>query len=455
MPQGLPYKLRYAFLLQVTMASIVIVAGTFAAVSASKYLLSSQELQEEATYYWQHRALDPHLPPPDSAILHGYAVSAANSPRTDAPQGAIKPTALPVGLRNLSSGLHDLPDLLVLVQKRDGVVLYLTYPQAQLNRISFSLAVIPMLLALLAIGASSWFTYRVTRRMLAPVHWLAGVVRRWDPRDPDIAALEPDKLPPQSGSETRELAGALQRMGERMRAFVYRERDFTRDASHELRTPLTVIRVASDMLQDDPDLSQRAHRWLNRIQGAGRDMEAVIDAFLLLARENEVEPQREDFDVRTVVDEEIEKARPLLVGKPVEMLVIGDATPRLHALPRVLGLMLGNLLANACTYTERGLIEIGIYKDQLTISDSGIGMSAETLDKAFDPFFRGNPSNPSGRGMGLSIVRQLGERFGWPVTLESKFGVGTKATIRFNTGLGQEVDLNPHRRAGDPASTTS
>ena len=437
MQQGLPYKLRYAFLLQVTMASIVIVTGTFAAVSSSKYLLSSRALKEEGTYYWQQRALDPHRPPPDSAILHGYAVATANSPLTDVPQGAIKPTALPVVLRNLSPGLHDLPDLLVLVQKRDGVVLYLTYPQAQLNRISLSLVAIPMLLALLAIGASSWFTYRVTRRMLAPVHWLAGVVRHWDPRDPDIVALEPDKLPPESGSETRELAGALQRMGERMRAFVYRERDFTRNASHELRTPLTVIRVASDMLQDDPDLSQRALRWLNRIQGSGRDMEAVIDAFLLLARESDVEPQREDFDVRTVVDEEIEKARPLIAGKPVDLLVTGDITLRLHALPRVLGVMLGNLLANACTYTDRGLIEIGISSDQLTVTDSGIGMSVETLEKAFDPFFRGNPSNHFGRGMGLSIVRQLGERFGWPVTLESEFAVGTKATIRFKPGLSQ------------------
>ena len=65
-------------------------------------------------------------------------------------------------------------------------------------------------------------------------------------------------------------------------AFVARERNFTRDASHELRTPLTVIRVASDLMQSDPDLPERAHRSLARIQRAGRDMEAVIDAFLLL-----------------------------------------------------------------------------------------------------------------------------------------------------------------------------
>ncbi len=453
MPKGLPYKLRYAFALQVTMASIVIVAGTFAAVSYSKYLLSSQALQEEATYYWQQRKIDPQRPPPDSAILHGYVIAESNREAGGVPLGANTAATLPAALRHLSAGLNDLPDLLVLVEKRDGVALYLTYPQARLNRAALELVAVPMLLALLAIAASSWFTYRNTRRMLEPVHWLAGVVRRWDPGDPDIAALAPDKLPPQAGSETQELAGALQRMGERMHAFVHREREFTRDASHELRTPLTVIRVASDMLQDEPGLSERALHRLNRIQSAGRDMEAVMDVFLLLARENDVEPQREDFDVRTVVDEEIEKARPLLVGKPVELRVTGDASPRLHAMPRVLGVMVGNILANACTYTERGWIEIGITSDTLTITDSGIGMSAETLGKAFDPFFRGDQVNPSGRGMGLSIVRQLGERFTWPVTLESELGAGTRATINFNADLVQGPDLNPRRRAGDTTST--
>ena len=93
MPQGLPYKLRYAFLLQVTMASIVIVAGTFAAVSYSEHILSSQALEEEATYYWQQRDQDPHRLPPDSALLHGHAGVTATSPLTSPPVGPNQPPA--------------------------------------------------------------------------------------------------------------------------------------------------------------------------------------------------------------------------------------------------------------------------------------------------------------------------------------------------------------------------
>src|SRR6478735_2248416 len=420
MSQGLPRRLRFAFLMQVAMASLVIVAGAYFALQIAKQDVAARILRDEAAYYWQQRAIDPTRVAPDGAMLHGYAI----------PVGA-SAAGLPDTLRTLEPGLHNLPDMLVLVQSRDDVQLYLTYPQSRIDRIAFQLILAPVLLALLAVALSSWFTYRIARRMTAPLHWLAREVRRWDPRDPDVSALAPDKLPVGAGVETRQLAGALQRMGERMRLFVHRERDFTRDASHELRTPLTVIRVASDLMQSDPDLPERVHRSLARMQRAVRDMEAVIDAFLLLAREGEVEPQREDFLVADIVEEEVEKARPLLAGKPVELVVNTRTSPRLHASPRVLGVMVGNLLANACAFTERGRIEVTVGSDRIVIRDTGIGMSPETLQRAFDPFFRGNLANPAGRGMGLSIVRQLGERFHWPVNLESALGQGTTATIRF------------------------
>ncbi len=422
MPHGLPRKLRFAFLMQVAMASLVILAGAYAALEVAKHDVAARALQDEAAYYWEQQASDPAREAPDGAVLHGYAVPIGGSA-----------AAVPGRLRYLAPGLHDLPDLLVLVQRHEDVQLYLTYPRSSIDRIAFHLVLIPVLLALLAVAASSWFTYRIAHRMMAPLHWLAREVRRWDPRDPDTSALAPDKLPIHAGLETRQLAGALQRMSDRMRSFVQRERDFTRDASHELRTPLTVIRVASDLMQSDPDLPERAHRSLARIQQAARDMESVIDAFLLLARESQVEPQQEDFNVRDVVDEEIEKARPLLAGKPVQLSVLERDSPRLHASPRVFGVMLGNLLANACAFTERGRIEITIASDRLVVRDTGIGMSPDTLQHAFNPFFRGDQATPGGRGMGLSIVRQLGERFGWPVHLESTIDMGTTATIRFAT----------------------
>jgi signal transduction histidine kinase len=165
-------------------------------------------------------------------------------------------------------------------------------------------------------------------------------------------------------------------------------------------------------------------------------MEAVIESFLILAREGGIEPQREDFDVRGIVDEEVAKARPLLSSKPVELEVVAHADPVLHASPRVFAVMLRNLLANACTFTERGRIEVRIDEDRVVVADTGVGMTPEALQRAFDPFYRVDPDKVSGKGLGLSIVHRLGERFGWPVALDSRTGEGTTATIHFGDARG-------------------
>jgi signal transduction histidine kinase len=75
---------------------------------------------------------------------------------------------------------------------------------------------------------------------------------------------------------------------------------------------------------------------------------------------------------------------------------------------------------------------VRLSRDRIEILDTGIGMSAETLNRAFDPFYRADFSGVDGKGMGLSIVRRLGDRFGWPVQLSSVPGKGTLAVIRFN-----------------------
>jgi signal transduction histidine kinase len=242
--------------------------------------------------------------------------------------------------------------------------------------------------------------------------------------------LAPDKLPAEVQGEARQLAGALHGLAQRVAAHVQRERDFTRDASHELRTPLTVVRVASDMAMAE-QLPPRVARSLQRIQRAGRDMEAVIDAFLLLAREAEIEPQSEEFDATMVILDEIDNARALLYGKPVELDVTCQARPMLRAPPRVLHVVISNLLRNACTYTDRGRIEVLIGSDRVEVRDTGIGMSEEALQRAFEPFYRADPSRPHGTGLGLSIVSRLCERLGWKVELESRPEQGTTATIRF------------------------
>ena len=422
MPQGLPRKIRIAFLLQVVLVSLaVVIAGWLVSMVIRVGFIRSAS-EAEATDYFARKALDSTYSLPHGRNFKSWFV-----------RDGYLPIGLPRGVARLPVGHHDLrsQDMQVRVAKGDGGTLYIVYDQDRIDRLMYAYAVLPVALGLAAVFAVSLLSYRVSKRLVTPVNWLAREVAAWDPRQPNIDALAPHRLPPDIGSgEARQLAKALHTLGERVESFVARERNFTRDASHELRTPLTVIRVAADLLEAERDLSARGERSLRRIQRASRDMEAVIDAFLILAREADIEPQAERFAVSEIIDEEVDKVQPLLAGKPVALRVIKDADPELHAPSRVLAVMVGNLLSNACQYTDTGDIEVRIAKDRVTVRDTGIGMSRETLQRAFDPFYRAD-QDAGGMGLGLSVVRRLGDRFGWPVVLESVPGSGTLATIQF------------------------
>ena len=80
---------------------------------------------------------------------------------------------------------------------------------------------------------------------------------------------------------------------------------------------------------------------------------------------------------------------------------------------------------------ERGEVEVTLEHDRISVRDTGIGMDADTLAQAYDPFYRADVAHPDRKGMGLAIVARLGERFGWPVWIESEPGRGTLAVIRF------------------------
>jgi len=421
MPQGLPRKLRIAFILQAVMVSLAIVLGVYLISAVIKHSLMNTALQEEATHFWELYDASTAQPPPNTHNLRGYLVVKGHSN-----------LVLPDNLRALKPGFHELKDddMLVLVDEQPAGRLYLVFLRSQAERLAFYFGTLPIILTLIAIYVVSWLTYRASKRLVSPVSWLARQVAMWDPRRPDVSALAPEKLPAEVQGEARQLAQALHGLSERVASHVARERDFTRDASHELRTPLTVIRVASDMAMAE-EASPRVARSLQRIQRAGRDMEAVIDAFLILAREAEVEPQREDFDVADVVLDEAENARTLLIGKPVDLEVTCNAKPRLHAPPRVFQVVVSNLLRNACSYTDEGRIDVLVEADRICVSDTGIGMSQEAMQRVFEPFYRVDPTRPRGSGLGLSIVSRLCERFGWKVELESEVGKGTTATIRF------------------------
>lgn len=421
MPHGFPRKIRLAFVRQVALASLALVLAVSVVSFVIKYSLVRTVLADEAVHFWRMQTSVPDNRPPNTRHIQGYF-----SPVGTAAE------AVPVALRRLSPGFSEVADAdaLVYVDQRPQGRLYLVTPRSRAAHLTLWLGVLPVIVVLLAIYGVSWVTCRVSKRLVSPISWLARRVSQWDPRSPEVDELAPERLPAQLQGETRQLATALHALGQRVSAYVERERHFTRDASHELRTPLTVIRVASDMVLADDPLSIRTQRSLRRIQRAVNEMEAVIDAFLILAREADIDPQSETFDVAELATEEVESARDLLGEKPVSLRMVGDRSLQMFAPPRIMRVVLSNLLRNACAYTDTGSIEVEVTQDRIVVRDTGIGMTEQAQARAFEPFFRADPTRPQGTGLGLSIVRRLCDRFGWRIELHSETGVGTLVAVR-------------------------
>ncbi len=270
--KGLHRRLSTTLLLQVGFITIATVLGILTAKFVLEDVLIRQALVGEAAYFWERHALDESFPLPDTQNLTGYSED------------------VPERIASLDPGFHNMLDThmqLVHVSELDGKRLFLVYDGKRVNELAFVFGLVPLALVLLVLYLSSWLGFRASQRAISPVIALARQVQQLDPEHPDPDAFDPDRVGASADDEVGVLATAMQRFTARLNDFIVRETYFTRDASHELRSPLTVISMASDLLAEDPGLSEAGKKALARIKRSVRDMQELIGAFLLLAREAE------------------------------------------------------------------------------------------------------------------------------------------------------------------------
>lgn len=275
-----------------------------------------------------------------------------------------------------------------------------------------------LLVLALTIAAGYW----LARRATAPLSRLAALVDDAAPAQlpRGFAGDFPD-------NEIGALASALDAAMTRIAGFVEREQHFTRDASHELRTPLAVIEGAAELLARQT-LAPQAAAQLQRIRSASAHMGQTLETLLSLAREELRQPAPEPVALLPLIEAAVVQFAHLLDAKPVEVVVDVDPADTVRAHRPALAILLSNLISNAFTHTGEGRIRI--YRDgtALVVADSGTGIAPELMASVYQAGVKGEGS--TGFGLGLSIARRLGERFG--IRLEIDSGAqGTRAILLF------------------------
>ncbi len=273
----------------------------------------------------------------------------------------------------------------------------------------------PLSLVLPLVAAISVLTWLAARRQWKQVRRLAKAVKTWDERRPDLGDWQPGQLSRRTDADVAVLAEVLYGFASRIAGYNERERNFTRDASHELRSPLTVIKMSADMLADEPALGEFGQRSVQRIKRATREMEALVEALLILARESDKGLTEEDFIVNEVLACELHDARELLEGRPITLQLDEPARFALHGSPRVFSVLCWQLIRNACQQAEQGTIVVTVLPGAVTVTNR-IDASADKADR---------------HGFELAIAQRISERFAWPLELQTRDGRQHIARIRF------------------------
>ncbi len=222
---------------------------------------------------------------------------------------------------------------------------------------------------------------------------------------------------------------------------------FISNMTHEFKTPISTIALACEAMEDSDVNNGKDNSsvfpFIDMIRQENRRLEILVESILesaALEKQN-IQWEKEEVNLSEVAFKVIENTLfrvgkencSILLSKPEEPVII--LCDRLH-----LRNLLSNIIDNAVKYSiGKASVEVDIKQNQksivLSISDSGIGIKKEHIDKIFDKLYRvptGDIHNVKGFGLGLNYVQRICEGYQWNIKVKSKYGVGTTFVIKMN-----------------------
>ena len=310
----------------------------------------------------------------------------------------------------------------------------------RLHFIFYSISLVLLLLILIAARS----VIRVSLRPLEDVEMTAEEIAQGN-----LSARLPDANP---GTEVGRLVTSLNTMLSRIeKSFAVQTqsenklRRFVADASHELRTPITAIRGFSELHRQGAVTGEKdTSELIGRIENESKRMGSLVEDLLLLARLDQArEMDSKPVEITQVIEDAVISARAAGPDHPIKLLLeaneiftLGDEV-RIHQ-------VVANLLANARAHTPAGTpitvsvrnLDAGV---EISVADSGPGLSEEDQRKIFERFYRADSSRvrtgADGSGLGLSIVDSVMRAHGGSATVKSKPGEGATFTLYFPNRL--------------------
>ena len=242
---------------------------------------------------------------------------------------------------------------------------------------------------------------------------------------------------------------ALAEQNERLRELDRLKDEFIALVSHELRTPLTSIHGYLELLLDGGagELDPEQQRFLTVVERNSKRLMQLVGDLLFMAQveAGKLALDLEEVDLKEVLAECLEAAKPVADEKQIELHAEVAETPSMLGDRSRIGQVLDNLISNALKFTpSSGRVSVRVSRSGrdavVEIADTGVGIPAEEQGRLFERFFRSSNATEQaipGTGLGLTIAKTIVERHEGSIEIESTEGKGT--TVRVKLPLGAAV----------------
>lgn len=233
------------------------------------------------------------------------------------------------------------------------------------------------------------------------------------------------------GDEIGDLSRDVHEMNKKIEGKIQEQKQLLHDVSHELRAPLARLQATAGLMQQQAK-GDDVH--IDRIHQECNNINALIQTILNFSRLEQSDIKTEVFSVNEILTSEIQSVvyqypeRNILLHDDVKSLNVNSA-------PDLLIQAFGNILRNACKYTDTSLIidvTLSVKNDELfiVVRDHGDGVPSTEIDNLITPFYRqGNSMHADGHGLGLSIAKRAMQKLGGDLLLANHPEGGLEITL--------------------------
>jgi two-component system sensor histidine kinase MprB len=268
----------------------------------------------------------------------------------------------------------------------------------------------------------------VSRAALAPVVRLTSVVEEVA-RTRDLSK----RVAAGGNDELSRLAASFNEMLGALEVSLRQQRQLVADASHELRTPLTSLRTNLELLARGHPTDEAERRLvLNDLVTQMERMSTLVADLIDLARDEETALPIEDLRLDEIVADALAGVR----GRyPNVTFQLASNPTSVRGVRSRISRAVTNLLDNAGKWSPAGgSVEVSVAAGEVVVRDHGPGIAADDAAHVFDRFWRASSARHlPGSGLGLSIVKDVAEKHGGTVTLDTAPGGGARFKLRLAT----------------------